>query len=307
MNSTTEVLPGVDLARFKALQRLAYDCAETVARELQPGVTEKQVAQKMKVWLLDHGVDDWFHQPFAWFGDRTAFRGFRGFNPRFFPSSRRLEENMPYILDCAPVQGGAVADIGYSGCLGHNPMLEQLMDDLAAHRELILRLIRQRQSMAEVSRAVDRLCVSQGVEPRHKAYPFSVLAHQVGPLDERSRRFSVARFGVRSVVWLSRAMAAGQRKGQSPLWSSGKRSDHAPMPGLWAVEPHLGFYGVGAKFEELLVITDTNAWWLDDDLPHVRRWQERQDSQAEPGPVLRLHDLARASAPKSSAARSSVA
>lgn len=162
MNSTTEVLPGVDLARFKALQRLAYDCAETVARELQPGVTEKQVAQKMKVWLLDHGVDDWFHQPFAWFGDRTAFRGFRGFNPRFFPSSRRLEENMPYILDCAPVQGGAVADIGYAGCIGHNPMLDQLMDDLAAHRELILRLIRERQSMAEVSRAVDRLCMAQG-------------------------------------------------------------------------------------------------------------------------------------------------
>jgi hypothetical protein len=49
---------------------------------------------------------------------------------------------------------------------------------------------------------------------------------------------------------------------------------------LWAVEPHLGFHGVGAKFEELLVITDSDAWWLDDDLPHVRRWEERQAMQA---------------------------
>lgn len=48
------------------------------------------------------------------------------------------------------------------------------------------------------------------------------------------------------------------------------------MPGLWAVEPHLGFAGVGAKFEELLVITDDDAYWLDDDLPHVRRWACRQ-------------------------------
>ena len=49
----------------------------------------------------------------------------------------------------------------------------------------------------------------------------------------------------------------------------------APTPGLWAVEPHLGFRGVGAKFEELLVVTEDDAWWLDDEVPHVRRWQAR--------------------------------
>jgi hypothetical protein len=27
------------------------------------------------------------------------------------------------------------------------------------------------------------------------------------------------------------------------------------------------------KFEELLVVTEDDAFWLDDDLPHVRRWQ----------------------------------
>ncbi|MDV7394679.1 M24 family metallopeptidase, partial [Arthrospira platensis SPKY1] len=135
--------------------------------------TERHAAKLMKTWLLDHGVDDWFHQPFAWFGDRTAFRGFSGFNPRFYPSGRALELGMPYILDCAPVMGGAVADIGYSGCLGDNEVQERLMDNLAQHRDLILELIRRRESMAEVSRAVDRLCQQQGVEPRHKAYPFS--------------------------------------------------------------------------------------------------------------------------------------
>lgn len=268
-------LVGIDLTRFKTLQRLAYDCAETIAGELRPGMTERQVAKQMKTWLLDHGVNDWFHQPFAWFGDRTAFRGFSGFNPRFYPSGRVLELGMPFILDCAPVMQGAVADIGYSGCLGENPVQERLMDDLARHRELILKLIRQRESMAEVSRAVDRLCQQQGVEPRHKAYPFSVLAHQVGPLAEKGG-FSVGRFGVRSVSWLVRAGIEGRRKGQSPLWSSARRSEHPPATGLWAVEPHLGLGPVGAKFEELLVITPDDAWWLDEDLPHVRRWRERR-------------------------------
>jgi hypothetical protein len=41
---------------------------------------------------------------------------------------------------------------------------------------------------------------------------------------------------------------------------------------MWAIEPHLGFRGVGVKFEELLVVTDDDAYWLDEDLPHVRRW-----------------------------------
>ena len=64
----------------------------------------------------------------------------------------------------------------------------------------------------------------------------------------------------------------GLSEGWSPLWNGGHRSDHAPVPGMWAIEPHLGFHGVGVKFEELLVVTDDDAYWLDDDLPHVRRW-----------------------------------
>jgi hypothetical protein len=29
---------------------------------------------------------------------------------------------------------------------------------------------------------------------------------------------------------------------------------------------------VGAKFEEILVVTEEDAYWLDDDPPHVKRW-----------------------------------
>jgi hypothetical protein len=61
---------------------------------------------------------------------------------------------------------------------------------------------------------------------------------------------------------------------RSPLWADGAISDHPATPGLWAVEPHIGFRDVGVKFEEILVVTSSgSAYWLDDDLPHVRRWQ----------------------------------
>ncbi|MDP3813945.1 M24 family metallopeptidase [Pseudomonas sp.] len=271
-----------DLEQFRAVQRLAYQCAQCIAGELKPGISEKQAATLMKTWLQDHGVHDWFHQPFAWFGPRTAFEGFDGlrhlggFNLAFYPGKTVLEEGMPYILDCAPTLGAYTADIGYSGALGENLLVERLLDDLMAHRELIVELVKQRRPLAKVSQAVDRLCAEQGTLPRHKAYPFEVLAHRVEKLGERDSGLSIARFGLRNILTLTRnALLTGRRDGWSPLWSSNSRSDHAPTPGLWAVEPHLGWRGVGAKFEELLVVTADDAYWLDDDLPHVRRWQQR--------------------------------
>ncbi|MDH4585126.1 M24 family metallopeptidase [Pseudomonas sp. BN415] len=279
-------LSAQDLSEFRNVQQLAYRCAETIAGELKPGISEKEAAALMKTWLLDHGVKDWFHQPFAWFGPRTAFKGFDGlrhlggFNLAFYPGKQRLEEGMPFILDCAPTLGAYTADIGYSGALGSNLLAERLMDDLMDHRQLILELVRQRLPLARVSQAVDDLCARQGTLPRHKAYPFEVLAHRVEKLGERPQGLSIARFGVRNIYTLTRnALVTGRREGWSPLWSSNSRSEHPPTPGLWAVEPHLGLRGVGAKFEELLVVTGDGAFWLDDDLPHVRRWQARQQAR----------------------------
>ncbi|HEX9968642.1 MAG TPA: M24 family metallopeptidase [Acidimicrobiales bacterium] len=261
-----------DLERYRAVQQLAYRCAETVGASLEPGITEKAAARRMKEWLLDEGVDDWFHVPFAWFGDRTAFRGFR--TPlQFFPTDRQLVEGMPFILDCAPVVEGATADIGYAGSLGDNPVLERILDDLAEHRSLILDLARERRPLREIYEAVDALAAKQGYENRHRAYPFGVIAHQVGPLPRRPRNVVVGAFGLRSLRALARSAMVGRAAGWSPLWSSSKRSDHPPTPGLWAVEPHLGEGDVAAKFEELLVVTDADVFWLDEDLPHVRRWE----------------------------------
>ncbi|MFF1440879.1 M24 family metallopeptidase [Streptomyces sp. NPDC058295] len=265
-----------ELRGFRRVQRLAYDCAQAVAAGLRPGVTEREAARTQREWLRERGVRDWFHLPFAWFGDRTAFTGFR-VPLQFFPTDRRLEPGMPFILDLAPVYQGYTADIGYSGALGAHPVQEKLMADLAAHRELILREVRERRSLREIYADVDRLMVRQGYDNRHRAYPFGVIAHKVDRV--RERRFSprLFGFGTQSLKGLVSDALRGHREGWSPLWSPYRFSDHPPQPGLWAVEPHLGFRGTGAKFEEILVVTDSadpeeSAFWLDDDLPHVRGW-----------------------------------
>lgn len=268
-----------DLRGFREVQRLAYDCAEAVAARLKPGVTEREAARMLREWLRDRGVRDWFHLPFAWFGDRTAFTGFR-LPHQFFPTGRPLEPGMPFILDLAPVHRGFTADIGYSGCLGPNPLHARLLADLQEHRELILREVRERRPLRAIYQDVDRLMVRQGYANRHRAYPFGVIAHKVGRVPERRWSPQLFGFGVQSLKGLAADALHGHREGWSPLWSPYRISDHPPRAGLWAVEPHLGFRGTGAKFEELLVVTDSrdpeeSAFWLDDDLPHVRRRQER--------------------------------
>lgn len=264
-----------DLDRYRHVQRLAYRGAEEVAGTLRAGVTERQAAARLRSWLEANGVDDWFHLPYAWFGDRAAFRRFR-VPFQFLPTGRRLEAGMGFILDAAPVVAGATADIGYTGSLGPNPAVDRILDDLAAHRNLIVEELRAGRTFREVYEAVDVLAAEQGYANRHHAYPGHVLGHLVEPLDSGpGTGLTPARFGRRHLREIRRTISAGRREHWSPLWSGDPRSDHAPVPGLWAMEPHLGLRGVGAKFEELLVITEDDAHWLDDDVPHVRRWVER--------------------------------
>jgi Xaa-Pro aminopeptidase len=247
------------------------------------GMTEREVAELMRCYLLDHGADDCFHEPFAWFGDRSAFRGpiafkpLGGFNPAFYPGKRKLEENMPYILDCAPTVAGCTADIGYCGVIGENATLDKLMDDLLEYRQLILNMAKARKPLAEISRAVDSLCTQHGYDPRHKAYPFETLAHRIEKLndDGKGNHLKIANFGLRNISALIRDRVQGAKEGWNPIWNGSEKSNHPPTPGLWAVEPHLGFRDVGAKWEELLVVTETDAFWLDDDVPQVRRWKAR--------------------------------
>jgi len=267
--SASRPLLDSDLDGFRSLQQLAYECAEAVAATLEPGVTEIEAARAQRDWMRDHGVTDFFHLPFAWFGDRTALR-WR--NPlRFFPTNRRLTDGMPFILDIAPIRDGFTADIGYASRLGDNEVHQQLLDDLEAHRALILDGVRSRATFRDVYRSVDRLAARQGYDVRHKAYPGAVIAHQVGRVGDSPPRF-VLGFGLKGLGLLTRTAAESIPAGWNPLWNGTKLSDHAPPPGLWAVEPHLAFKGVGAKFEEILVVTTDDAFWLDDDLPHVRRW-----------------------------------
>ena len=266
------------------VQALAYAACDDVARQLQQGWSERRAAAALGEALRSRGVQEWFHTPFAWFGRRTAFRPARGaWTPaHFFPTHLRLVPGMPVILDVAPIVDGVTADVGYSCWYGTapHPAYERLCDDLAVHRELIVDQVRAGRTMAQVARAVDRLATEQGYRSAHRSYPFAVLAHRVAteqaavPASVRAR--TVGGFGLGAQRWLGRSLVASLRgRAGTPLWNDSAFADRPPAAGLWAVEPHLALRDLGAKFEELLVVGDGEARWLDDDLPHVRRWRTR--------------------------------
>src|SRR5262249_2903855 len=144
---------------FRDAQRLAYECAVAVAGRLREGVTETQAADALEAAVRERGVDTFFHRPFAWFGDRAAFRGF--LRPTdFVPRDRKLVADEPAILDVAPIVNGYTADIGYSFMLGDDalcPAFARVKTVLRTLREHIVREVRAGRTMRAIYRSVDEV------------------------------------------------------------------------------------------------------------------------------------------------------
>jgi Xaa-Pro aminopeptidase len=254
------------LQHFKDVQRLAYDCVIAVEKKLAPGITEREAAALLAVDLRARGVKDMFHTPFAWFGDRTRLDGM---SPRFkaaLPSERKLKESDVVILDVAPIVQGCIGDIGYTCSLMKNPELDRARSFLLELRVKILEWFNSPCALGEIWDEVDREVSRHGFTNCHALYPHAVLGHRIVPVRERQR------FGpsvpISHLSWFGlTAYRLFIRNGILPVLL--RRKSHGSKEGIWAIEPHIGGRGFGAKFEEMLVVTDGKARWLDDELPHV--------------------------------------
>lgn len=286
-----------DLENFRTAQSLAYDAVQAVAKRLVTGMTEKQAADMVDAELKARGITRYFHAPFAWFGARTAFvdierpldlRSFPSrflpphFGHKFMPTETRLQEGMAVILDVAPIYNDCAADIGYAFAFGRNEKIEKALDDLAIFRPLILAGVCKEKTMAEIYEDVNEALQDLGYENCHAKYPQGVLGHKVGKIPTRLiPRIPVMRFEVSTFLYLAAeeiSRLVNPWDNRTALWSEDTRV--SADPGLWAIEPHIGVQqgaqSFGVKWEELLHITDNNAYYLDDNLPHVQRWTERQ-------------------------------
>ena len=264
------------LERFKVLQRQVYATLQEVADGLRPGVTERAVARRIHAACRGQGARTYFHVPVALFGERSAYPGAFG-QLEALPTGRELHEGDAVILDAAPVFDGYTADCSYAVPRAGGDRAAFLEADalLSRCRALILDRARQRANMRAVAREVDALITAAGFDNCHKKHIGKVLGHRVtrsaaGWIGSR-RIWGLAPLPVSYFV-LSGARASRGRAELTPNWNHTRQSDCPMQPGLWAVEPHVARGAMGVKFEEMLVVTGDSADYLDDDLPHHRRW-----------------------------------
>ncbi len=275
-----------DLDRFRRVQRLAYEIALKVETQLQQGITEVEACTLIAAAQAQYEVIQVFHDPYVLFGKRTVLRsgaehddapGFvtPGHVPNeLVPTSQVLSDGAPVIIDLAPVAHGVASDVAYSCVLGTNHVFEELDAGLARIRSFLQERIASRRSMLSIYHELDERLAARGWESCHHRQADRALGHLVFPLEhETDRPTPLPGWGaVAAEKMLEAGIEALDNRTCYPLWNDSSFTDYPATPGLWAIEPHIGRDGVGVKFEELLVVTEDDAYWLDDDLPHVRRW-----------------------------------
>lgn len=262
------------LEKFKAYQRRSYDILEAATAFLKPGVSEKETARHIRKKFHLAGARGYFHVPVVLFGDRTAYPG--DFGPfEAISTDRTLKEGDAVIFDAAPIFDGFKVDTSYAFQFGDNPRFAAADRALREFRPLLLKLIADDLTFREVAWKIDDRVRELGFENCHKKHIGAVLGHRVSYAPQYPVRMpKIWGLAPRQVSWfLNKSLQS--RLGmpaQTPNWNASRQCVTKPTEGLWAMEPHIAKGGVGVKFEEILVIDRNGARWLDDDLPHTRRW-----------------------------------
>jgi hypothetical protein len=262
------------LDHFRELQRTSFSILQAVAGSLKGGETEKEVTHELVKRYRAAGADSFFHLPVALFGDRSALPGDWSVG-HFFPKRKILEPGMSVILDAAPLFSGYLVDTSFSFCFGQDETHRKMMEHLAQYRQLVPELINQGQGFKDVAEHVQTQMLSEQYEPVHMKHPGEVLGHRAIKTPNLPFQLRLQGFDAVSLLWFKfkDSLATSGLGRRSPLWNGLKSSDHGAHDGLWLVEPHTGLDSVGAKWEEILVIEDGQARWLDERPPHVRQWE----------------------------------
>ncbi|MDP9183782.1 MAG: M24 family metallopeptidase [Actinomycetota bacterium] len=255
-----------ELDRFRHYQQVSYAVLAEVREQCVPGVTERDATRwAMKAYRRE-GVERYFHLPVALFGDRTTLPDAPWTTQSFFPVDRVLAEGDAVVLDASPMFEGYLVDTAISFSVGPSPAHASAMADDLSYRRTVLEAVRSGATFREIALAVDADMVGRGDRNCHQLHPEAVLGHRVVRMDDGPPERMASDFDPALIGWFIEGIMAGS---PPPVWNAKLASDHPPAPGLWAVEPHLARGDMGVKWEELLVVTDTDAFWLDDAVPHL--------------------------------------
>ncbi len=261
--SVTSELDEVEQGQYLKAQNLAIKAIDYIADQIVAGWSEKQTAKLIETYLRDNGVDSFFHKPFVWFGENTRFNHM-GRNKDYLPSDRLLKQNEPFVLDVAPIVDGYCVDVGLGYCLEKNTEFDAAQKYLQVLRSEIPQLFMEQINSEspdgkQIWSMIDSKIIEAGYDNIHRKYPFSVLGHRLHHVPKGPNLPGLLNFGWQSYwSFISRGLF-GQLLNHN---YSGN------LEGLWAIEPHIGknigANSFGTKFEEILVVTKADCYWLAD-------------------------------------------
>jgi hypothetical protein len=208
-------------------------------------------------------VRAWFHTPYAWFGERTRFAGFHHWEPDALPAERRLAEGEMFILDAAPFVHGHPADYAYSGALGSSPEHLEMRKTLQALKAKIVVLSREATTGRELFEATNAAVREAGFEVVHHLYPAAVLGHRFDGLPGWLERLPRIGYGFQPSLVAGYALALFRHALTGTRYPFINHVSRERPRGVFAIEPHLGSRGCGAKFESILVVDGDETRWLD--------------------------------------------
>lgn len=264
-----------ELDRFRHFQKLSYEILDSTAKNLQIGIGEREATHALRKAFHLAGAHNYFHVPVALFGERSAYPGdFGAFEA--LPTDRVLKDDDTFILDAAPIFDGYTVDTSCAYNFSDSDVFRKLDQELPTLRRLIKDRIDEGCTFQNIAWEVDDFIRARGYENCHRKHIGAVLGHMVTKADtNRLASWSYKGLAVKQVSWfLTRSrLARGKRREMTPNWNHTNTCKGVAPFGLWAVEPHLASGDVGVKFEEILIIDEDGARWLDDDLPHHRRWK----------------------------------
>jgi len=259
------------LGQFRRWQAVSYAVLGEVAAQLTLGATERDATRLAMKAYRREGADRYFHLPVALFGERTTLPD-PWTTESFWPTDRVLAPGDAVLMDASPIFDGYVVDTSVSFTVEPNAIHAAAMAADLAYRASILGAVRAGATFREIAQVVAADMDSRGDRNCHRLHPEGVLGHRMVRLTDPGAIPPPDASGFDATVlgWFIRGIAAAESRGApSPTWTDRPTSDHRPPAGLWAVEPHLARGDVGVKWEEILVIEDGDAYWLDDHVPHL--------------------------------------
>jgi len=201
-------------------QELAIIACEKSKQFLKPGITEKEFADKCEEIMLSLGAESFWYPMLVNFNKNSIYCTRGGHLPS---QDVVLKETDIVLVDYSPMLDGKWGDYSETILVGNNVDFRRLINDAKQIFELTYAFTKQAETIGELFNFCNGLIKSRGYELLD---PNGNIGHSIEDYSNQANRTYIY-------------------PGNSQIKLKGKK---------WAIEPHIGKGGFGAKFENVVAL-----------------------------------------------------